>query len=569
MDQNNKKDKRTQSLLNLALFLGILIAVNVLGNVFYTYWDMTEEKRYTLTEPTRDLLNSVDEVVYVEVLLDGEFPAGFKRLQKAVIEMLDDFRSESGYVEYEFFNPTEGSIEQINQIRQELAKDHIVPTALQVRDVAGQSEQYIYPFAKVHYKGRMAVVDLLEEGPGLGFEAQERHLNNSVSLLEYKFASALQRIFTGHRDVIAFTRGHGELIDIERQDLVQTLRDNYDVGLFHLDSATYIPQDVKVLIVAKPQRPFSERDKFLIDQYVMNGGKVIWLIDALNVNLDSVGKRNNYVPIPYDLNLEDLLFKYGARINPHLVLDLQCSPIPLQVDHTGTIDLKEWYYHPIVFPSIGHPIVKNLDGINFKFPTTLDTFRTKTPVKKTILLRSSRHSRFQREMSRISFDITRFDPDTTKFNKPYQNLAVLLEGTFPSLYEHRITEGMSAMLNQINQNFEAQSVPTKMLVVADGDIAKNHIVNAEKGQVMPLGFNRFAKYEFANKDFLINAIEYLRDQNSIIEARNKDVKLRLLDTVRAQSEQTKWQLINIILPLAFLIAFGFLYNWFRRKKYAS
>ncbi len=567
--RQTKKDKRTQSILNLLLLLGILIAINVLGNVFYTYWDMTEEKRFTLTEPTVDLLNNLDEVVYVEILLDGEFPAGFKRLQKAVIELLDDFRSESGYIEYEFFNPSEGSIEEINQIRTELSKDGIIPTALQVRDVAGQSEQLIYPWAKVHFKGRMATVDLLEEGPGLGFEAQERHLNNSISLLEYKFASAIQRIYSGHRDIVAFTKGHGELRDIERQDLVQTLRNNYDVGVFQLDSATYIPQDVKVLVIAKPKTPFSERDKFLIDQYVMNGGKVIWLVDALNVNLDSVGRRGNYVPISYDLNIEDLLFKYGARVNPHLVLDLQCSPIPLQVDPTGTIDLKQWYYHPIIFPETKHPIVKNLDGVNLMFPTTIDTFRTKTPVKKTILLRSSRHSRFQRELSRISFDITRFEPDTTKFNKPYQNVAVLLEGTFPSLYEHRITEGMNNMLQQLNQEFKAVSAPTKMLIVSDGDIARNHIANAEKGQVMPLGFNRFAKYEFANKDFLINAIEYLRDQSSIIEARNKDVKLRLLDTVRAQSERTKWQLINIILPLVFLTAFGLFYNWRRRKKYAG
>lgn len=566
---NKKKNNRTQSLINLGLVIGIAIFLNVLGSLFYDYIDMTEEKRFTLTQPTQDLLESLDERVYIQILLDGEFPAGFKRLQKSVVELLDDFRGESGYIDYEFLDPLEGTPEQVKDIQKNLAEDGIVPTSLDVRDVGAQSQQIIYPWAKVHYKGRMSVVDLLEEGPGLGVEAQERHLNKSVSLLEYKFANAIQKIESGRREVIAFTTGHGELRDLERQDLVNTLRGFYDVGIFKLDSATHIPQDVKILIVAKPQFEFPEKHKFIIDQYVMNGGKVIWLIDPLNVGLDSMRATGSYVPYDYPLNLEDMLFKYGVRVNSNMVLDLQCSPIPIQVDATGTLDRKQWYYHPIIFPDSKHPIVKSLDGINLDFPASIDTVRTKTPVKKTILLHSSKNSRIQPNITRLNFEILRYPPEPDKFNKPNQPVAVLLEGTFPSLYENRVTEGMKAGLQQIGQDFKAVSEPTRMLVVSDGDIARNGIADVETRQVIPLGYNRFAQYQFANKEFLINAIEYLRDRNGIIEARGKEVKMRLLDSVRAKAEKGKWQFINIVIPLLFLGLFGFLYNWFRKRKYAQ
>lgn len=566
---NKKNNKRTQSFINLGLVIGIALFMNILGSLFYNYYDMTEEKRFTLTDPTRELLQNLDEVVYIEILLEGEFPAGFKRLQKSVVELLDDFRGESGYIDYEFFDPLEGTPEEIKDLQKKLAEDGIVPTALDVRDVGAQSQQIIYPWAKVYYKGRMSVVDLLEEGPGIGFEAQERHLNKSISLLEYKFANAIQKLESARKEVIAFTMGHGELKDLERQDLVNTLRGYYDVGVFKLDSATHIPQDVKVLVVAKPRFQFPEQHKFIIDQYIMNGGKVIWLIDPLNVSLDSMRATGTYVPFDYPLNIEDLLFKYGVRINADMVLDLQCSPIPIQVDATGTLDRKQWYYHPIVFPDSKHSIVKSLDGVNLNFPASIDTVRTKTPVEKTILLHSSKHSRIQPNITRLNFDILRYPAEPDKFNKPYQPVAVLLEGTFTSLYENRVTDGMLNGLKRLNQEFKPVSTPTKMLVVSDGDIAKNGIADAETRQVLPLGYSRFAQYQFANKEFLINAIEYLRDRNGIIEARSKEVKMRLLDTVRAEAEKGKWQFINIVIPLIFLILFGLGYNWFRRRKYAQ
>lgn len=558
-------NKRNKSLIQLGLIAGIALCLNILGNAFFANMDLTEDKRFTLSKPTRNLLKSLDDVVYVEVLLDGEFPAGFKRLQQSVREMLDDFRSRSGFVEYAFTDPGSGSVEEINKRREELAKDRIVPTNLRVKDTEGTSEKLIYPYAKVSYKGRAAVVDLLDE-QGRGNNPEEQ-INSSVSQLEYNFANALHKLKIGVKEVIAFTSGHGELNELERRDLVRSLRAYYEVGTFNLDSATYIPQEVKVLVVAKPRLPFSDRDKFLIDQYVMNGGKVVWLIDRLNAELDSLRNTNSYVPLDYPLELDDILFKYGVRINPNLILDLQCTRIPMVIDQTGRQDLFNWYYHPVIVPGNEHPVVKNLDGINLFFPSSIDTVKTKTPVSKTILLTSSENSRLQPNITRLNFEILRYDPDPAKFDKPFQPVAVLLEGEFPSLFENRVSENMMEGLRALKQEFKTASIPTRMLVVSDGDVARNQV--SSDGQVMPLGFNRFERYQFANKDFLLNGVEYLRDSEGIIEARGRQVKLRMLDTTRASTEETKWQLLNLGLPLLFLAVFGFVFHKLRVRRYSG
>lgn len=560
--------KRNQSFFQLGLVLGIALFLNILGNAFFTQLDLTEDKRFTLTKPTREMLRHLDAPVFVDVLLEGDFPAGFKRLQRSVREMLTDFRSESGYIEYNFTDPNRGSVEEINARRKELAQDGIVPTNLRVKDTEGTSEKLIYPYAKVSYKGRTAIVDLLdEEARGRNPEEQ---LNTSIAQMEYKFANALHKVIFGTKEIIAFTFGHGELNELERKDLVRSLRNYYEVGTFNLDSATYVPQEVKALIIAKPKAPFSDRDLFLIDQYVMNGGKVLWLIDPLNVELDSMRNTNSYVARDYPLNLNDILFKYGARVNPDLVLDWQCSRIPMVIDAKGTQELFKWFYHPIVFATLGHPVVKNLDGINLFFPASIDTIKTKTPVRKTILLTTSDKSKIQPNITRLNFEILRYgDEIADSFNKKNIPVAVLLEGEFPSHFENRLTEDMKENLKQIGQEFKSVSKPTRMIVVADGDVARNQIVNPAMGQVMPLGYNRFEGYQFANKDFLLNAIEYLRDDKGIIEARGREVKLRLLDTKKAGEEETMWQIINIGLPIVLLVIFGLIYHWARKNRFAK
>jgi len=565
-----RKNKQIQSFIQLALLVGSLVFINILGSYFYTNFDLTEEKRYTLTDATKNLVANLDEVVYVQVLLAGEFPAGFKRLQRSVQEMLEDFRSESGYIEYEFTNPSEGSIDDINARREQLAKEGIVPVNLRVKGTEGTEEKIIYPWAIISYKGRQQAVNLLENQTP-GFANDEVILNNSIALLEYKIANAIQKLQTAQKPNVVFTQGHGELEPLQVRDLERQLRESYNTGHVSLDSMLTIPPDrVSAMIIAKPRFPFSERDKFKLDQYIMNGGKVVWLIDRLNVNLDSIGARGRYVPMDYQLNLNDLWFKYGFRLNTDLVLDLQNSPIPLVVGYQGNapqFDLFPYYYHPVITPDSEHPIVKSLGPINMFFPGTIDTSVViKTPVEKTVLLRSSEHSRIQLNPVTLDFEILRVEPVEEKFNKPYQPVSLLLEGVFPSLYENRVTDEMLAGMQQLGLEFKTQSDPTRMIVVSDGDVAKN-LVN-EEGAIRPLGWNRYDNITYSNKDFLVNAIEYLLDENGVIAARGKDVKLRLLDTVRAQAERTKWRLINIVLPLVFLALFGLIYNVIRRRRFA-
>ncbi len=564
------KSKKTQSLINLLLFLGILVFVNVIGNYFYGSIDLTEEGRFTLTKPTKNLLKNVDDVVYVQVLLDGKFPAGFKRLQTATKELLDDFRAVNSLIEYDFINPSEGTIEEINQRREVLAKDGILPTNLRVKDVDETKELIIYPWVVFNYKGRSVPVNLLENEV-MG-RSSEVVLNNSVSLLEYKFANAIQKIKVYRKEAILFTKGHGELDALQTADLTRALNPFYNTGWLELDSIVSIHEDVAALIVAKPKTAFSSRDKFLIDQYVMQGGKVLWLIDQLAVNLDSLRIRGKFIPQENQLNLEDMLFRYGVKVKPNLVLDLECSKIPLVTARLGTgnqYELFSWYYHPVVAPKSTHPIVKNLDRINLFFPSTIDTFRTKTNIEKTILLTSSQYSRKQLIPTMLDFEILRYDPDEKQFNKGNQTMAVLLEGVFPSVFENKVPQSMLAGLESMGLQYQSRSTPTKMLVVSDGDVTKNLIADREAQQVKPLGFNQYDQYTYANKDFMINALEYLIDDSGVMEARSKEVKLRMLDTVRARAEKTKWQFVNIVLPVLLLLLFGLIYNYWRRNRFAK
>lgn len=565
------RSKRSQALLQFGLFCGILLFINILANTFYGHLDLTEEKRFTLTRPTHTMLRELKDQVYVQVLLEGEFPAGFKRLQTATREMLDDFRSETGYLNYQFDDPSEGTIEEVNARRKALADQGIQPVNLRVAEQGETSQKLIYPFAIFRMGSKQVVVKLLEnESATL---APEEVINNSVSLLEYKFANALKKIQAPSRPVILFTKGHGELSDLQLGDLDRSLRAFYNTDRIALDSVVQIkPEECALLVIAKPQTAFSERDKFKIDQFVMQGGQVMWLIDRLNASLDSMRMTSRFVPTDYPLNLEDLLFKYGVRIQPDLVLDMECSKIKLVVGQNGNIpqfDLFPWYYHPAVLPTGTHPIVKNLDRVDMHFCSSIDTIRTKTPVKKTVILSSSKYSRLQFSPIDLSFEILKYNADPTKFNKGMQPVGVLLEGSFPSGFENRVSEEMQNGLKQMGMEYRSQSVPTRMLVISDGDVAANFVRDAAEKQWMPLGYNHMDNVTYANKDLMLNAVEYLIDPTGVIEARTKEVKLRLLDTVRTKQQANLYRSINLGLPLVLLGFFGWFFNWRRKKRYAK
>lgn len=562
--------KRNQSLINLLLVIGIALFVNVLSGAFHTYFDLTEEGRYTLTPSTVDLVEKLDEPVYFQVLLEGDFPAGFKRLQRATREMIEDLRSNSGYIEYAFEDPNSGSVEEVNEARKALAERGIAPINLRVKNTEGTEQKLIYPYAIVSYKGRSRTVNLLEpETPGVNPEIT---LNNSISLLEYKFANTIQQLQRAKKPIIAYLKGHGELEELKTKDLTNALRGNYEVGYFSLDSSYQVPKQIDMLLVAKPTKPFSEQDRFKIDQFVMNGGRVMWMIDRMAINLDSLARRPFYIPQDYPLQIEDLLYKYGFRVQPNLLADRQSSKIPQVVGTQGgrpQLDLFDWYYHPIVTPPAEnpHPVVKNIGGVNLLFPSTIDTIRTKTPLKKTILLTSSRAAKEQFSPVRVSFDILRYAPEASWFNKSNLPVAVLAEGIFPSAYENRITDEMRAGLEQIKQPFISQSQPTKMVVISDGDVVKNLLT--EDGGYMPLGYNQFTEQQYANKNFLVNTIEYMFDEGNVIAARGKDVKLRLLDVAKIEQTRGFWQFLNIVVPLIFLALFAGLFLWLRKRKYAK
>jgi len=569
------KKRKVQSLAQLVLFAGILLFLNILANAriggqpLYTALDMTEEKRYSLTPPTKELLRGLEDVVYIRILLDGEFPAGFKRLQGSTQDLLDDFRSVSGYIEYEFDNPNEGAVKDINDRRKALAEKGITPVNLRVKDVEGTAEKVIYPYAIVYYGNSSLPVNLLEnEVPGVPPQVT---INNSISLLEYKFANAIQKLLTIRKPNLLFTKGHGELSSIELADLTQSLAPYFDMGRIDLDSVNFISEEVSVLILPKPTLPFSENDKFKLDQYVMNGGKVIWLIDRLRVGLDSLRGRSKYFPNEYQLNLDDLLFRYGIRIQPNLVLDIQSSKIPLATGTVGNapqFDRFKYPYHPVVLPRSEHPVVKGLGPVNLKYPSSIDmNVMTKTDLKKTPLLQSSDNSRLQYIPVELSFEFLRYELQPEKFDEGPQTVGLLLEGTFPSLFTNRLTQEKKAIMESLGQTFKTQSVPTRMAVVSDGDVIRNAL-GREKGAYKPLGYNEFDKYQYANKDFMINLVEYMLDDKGVIEARGKEVKLRMLDTVQAQEEQSKWQLVNLGAPLFFLLLFGLGFNFWRRRKYA-
>jgi ABC-2 type transport system permease protein len=556
-----------KDITQIALYIGIVILLNILGGFWYFRIDMTEEKRFTLSEATRRIARETNEIVYVKVLLEGTFPAGFKRLRDETEDMLKQLRKINPNIEFEFEDPSLGTVEQVNARRKELTDMGVMPVNLKIIESGERTEKLIFPIAIMNYGDRRLFIQLLENE--VAGASPEENLNNSVSLLEYKFASALQKLTVKDKPIIMFTEGHGELDTLETLDLENFLDPYYRLGRLNMDSVVQISPEIDLLIIAKPWMPFSDKDRFKLDQYVMHGGKVVFMLDKLRVGLDSLRNRAQYIPPENDLQLDDLLFRYGARLNPDLVLDLECSRIPLTVGMLGNkpqVELFDWFYHPIVVPSMTHPITRSLDRVNLKFPCSIDTIKTKTDIRKTPLLQSSRYTRTQVAPVPLSFEILRYEKDPSKFNKEPRIMGLLLEGEFPSLFENRVTEGLLDGLQQLGISFKESSVPTRLVVISDGDFIRNS-VNRETGQYNPAGFNLFENYRFANREFMINTIEYLLDEKGVLDARSREVKLRLLDGIRATEEKFLWQLINIVLPLLLLIGSGIGFYYWRKRSF--
>ena len=556
--------------VQLILVVAIVFVINVIGSFIYTEFDLTDDNRFTLSENTKNIVAGADDNMSIRVLLDGEFPAGFKRLQSSVLDILNKFRDINSNIVFEFEDPTVGSVKELEQRKKLLQEENIIPISLSYSDGTQLVQKAVFPFAIINYRQKKYIVNLLEEQkPG---DDEEIILNKSVALLEYKFANAFQKLQSERPKNVIFTQGNGEWEEEQTFRLESEIRRFHRVGRLSLDTLMKLDSTIDLVIVAGPKTPFTLQNQFKLDQYIMHGGKVIWLIDKFPVSLDSINKYKFYVPEDISTGLDDMLFKYGARIMPDLIVDLECSSIPQVVGMSGDkpqTKLFPWMYHMAAASDITHPIVKNIDRVNLFFPSTIDTVKKDTNVKKTVFLKSSKYSRSQLSPVRLSFEILKVAPDPSKFNDGNRPVAYLLEGEFESFFKNRLTPEFQGTLDAIGVKFIEKSKPAKQIVISDSDFAKN-LINTTTGDTEDIGYNKWERRFYkGNKDFVLNAVEYMLDENNILESRSKEIKLRLLDTVRTKQEKSWWQFINVGLPVLLLALFGFLYQYFRRKKYAS
>lgn len=557
---STRRSPRAQALLQTALVLAIIFALNLLATRFYHRFDLTKEKRFTLTSATQKMLSNLDDVVYVRVFLEGDLPPGFRRLRNATQDMLDEFRSYAP-IEYEFIDPT---ADNDTALITDILKAGLKPTPL-IQQKQGYSEQYIYPGALVTYKGRTLATDLLQQQLNRG---PQETLNNSIGLLEFNLANAINKIQQNDRPKIAFLRGQGELPNQYVQDIGNDISRFYVLDTFDLNKNDFIPKTYQAIIIAKPTQPFSELNKFKLDQYVMNGGRILWLVENVQANIDSL-QRGSLVATNYELNLEDLLFKYGVKLNFDLVEDVQSVTVPFMADATKMVQLP-WPYYPLVSNHNNeHVVSKNLDAVLLRFAGTIDTTtKLKNPIKRTPLLKTTPYTRIKTAPIEINAEESRQKPNPADFNGGEQTVAMALEGSFPSLFKNRLDASTQQIIdNNPNLTRREESLPTKMIIVADGDVIANDL-DRRNNRNLPLGFYRYTNQTFANKEFLINAVEWLTDDYGIVEARNKEIKLRLLDTQRIEVERTFWQFVNLVLPVLLVLVFGVAYYFWRRKKYA-
>jgi len=556
--------------LQLLLVVAIVFLINVIGSFIYTEFDLTDDNRFTLSENTKKIVSTAGDNMSIRVLLDGEFPAGFKRLHSSVLDILNKFRDINPNIVFEFEDPTVGSVKELEQKKKLLQEDNIIPISLSYSDGTQLVQKAVFPFAIINYRQKKYIVNLLEEQkPG---DDEEVILNKSVALLEYKFANAFQKLQSERPKNVLFTQGNGEWEENQTFRLESEIRRFHRVGRVSLDTLMKLDSTIDLVILAGPKTPMTLQNQFKLDQYVMNGGKIIWLIDKFPVSLDSINKYKFYVPEDIATGLDDMLFKYGVRIMPDLIVDLECSSIPQVVGMSGDkpqTKLFPWVYHMAAASEIQHPVVKNIDRVNLFFPSTIDTVKTEGNVKKTMLLKSSKYSRSQLSPVRLSFEILKVAPDPSKFNDGNRPVAYLLEGEFESFFKNRLTPEFQSMLDRIGVKFKDKSIPAKQIVISDSDFAKN-LINTTTGDTEDIGYNKWERRFYkGNKDFILNAVEYMLDENNILESRSKEIKLRLLDTVRTKQEKSWWQFINVGLPVLLLALFGFAYQYFRKRRYAS
>ena len=539
---------------NIVIVFITILAVNFIGSKIYKRFDLTEDQRYTLAESTKKIISKIDETLLITVYLEGDFPAEFKRLQTETKLHLEELKNSNKNIHFKFIDPTD--------ISEDLIKNGLEPSSLQVQENGKLSELLLFPYAVLNYKNKTVQIPLLKDSFS---NSQDEQLESSIQNLEYAFADAVFKVTSNKSKKIAIIKGNGELQDIYIADFLRKLNEYYLLAPFTLDSVATQPQktlyqlsEYDLAIIAKPTEKFSEQEKFTLDQFIMNGGKSIWLVDNVQAELDSLQQTGESLVYPRDLGLTDLLFNYGIRINSNLIEDLYCAQIPIATGNVGNktqFSQFPWRFYPLLNSGNNHPINNNIAPVLSRFSTNIDTL--KNGIQKNILLQSSPVSKLKGTPDIISLKTIVDQPNKDEYTHGNQPIAVLLEGEFKSAYNGRIKP---FPLLKPKEN----GIANKMIVISDGDIIANEI---SKGAPLELGVDKWTNEQFGNKEFLLNAVNYLLDDSGLINLRSKTIKINFLDKEKAYSEATKWQLINLVFPIILLMIFGIVFTAFQRKKY--
>lgn len=558
------------------LLLIILLVINFLASVFHSRADLTKEKRYTLSRASKDLLRNLDEPVMIDVFVEGSgLPSEVRRLKNTIEEFLLNCKDYGkGQLQFRFINPYEGLNDSL-QARLEDSLNYfygLYPSILDAPEKAGDKLEIskVIHGAIVNYRDTAIGVNFLKGVRGYGNEREQRAAlyNDVEARLEYSFMNAVQKITATSKPVVGYAMGHGEAWGYHANDAVQTLIQEYRFDTINIRQAPFIPSVFDALVIIKPTQSFSDQDKLKIDQYLMRGGKIFWMIDNMYAEFDSLYQSEGFVAYDRGLNLEDILFKYGVRLNQNLLQDMQCDKlgqISNNPDNPQT-RLVDWPFFPVL-NGTNHPISKNLDGVLTMFPNTLDTVKA-DGIKKTYLLKSSSNARTLQAPAKVDFEFLQIAPDIKNFTVKDTGVAVLLEGKFKSLYASRMSRTMLDSLQAMGVPFRSEADTfTQMIVVADGDVALNQ-VSPQYGP-LPMGHNFYTRYTFANQEFFINSLEHLVNHSGILETRAKDFTLRLLDPVKVKNQKSLWQFINVALPALVIMLFGLLYQQVRKRRFAS
>jgi len=549
--------RRNKSYINIVIVLIMLVLINFVSIYVYKRFDLTNDNRYTLSDTTIELVEGIEEPLQIKVYLQGDFPAEFKRLQIETNQFLTELSEINDLVQFRFINPVSSS--------KDLIKKGLQPSRLTVEEDGKLSEAIIFPWAIVNYKDKEENVSLLVDAIGSS-QGQEQQLQYSIENLEYEFANAIHKISNEKNKSIAILKGNGQPADVYLYSFLKSLGEHYKLAEYTLDSVESNPEQTllnlaqyDLSIIVKPSQSFSEKEKFVLDQYIMQGGKTLWLLDNVYAEMDSLIQSGKTLAFNRDLNLTDMLFSYGVRINYNMTKDLYSSSIRLAAGNTGNqVQYKDflWPYFPLIFSDNSNAITKNIDPVLLKFPSSIDTL--KNAIKKTILLQSSPLSKIIGTPSNISLNEIAVEPNKNEYKDANTNLGVLLEGSFNSAYKNRI-------LPFNLSTYKQEGLQNKMIIIGDGDIAINETL---RGEPLPLDKDKWTNQNYGNLEFLLNSIHYLIDDKGLLSLRSKSLQIQFLDKEKAFEEKSYWQLINLVLPLLILFGFGWLFNVLRKRRYS-